>query len=122
VPAIDRIKGADERDFTIAREAGRLSSTADVRPKHVRLIGVAYLLSALMCLLWSYNDINFSARVFPKLLTLGVTLPVYAGWLLVDAKALASGRRRHQRVIQICLVGGGLVLSFVVLEGLTRGW
>jgi hypothetical protein len=111
-----------ERDFTIASQVARISNTDDVRPKHVRLAGVAYLLGASMCFVFTLGHISFERRFFPTLLLLIPVLAVLGAWHLLDAKALAEGRRRHQKLI---LWGGSvaaLALGIVLAEGFKRGW
>jgi hypothetical protein len=111
-----------ERDFTIASQVARISDTDHVRPKHVRLAGVAYLLGALMCFVFTLGHISFERRFFPKLLLLIPVLTVIGAWHLLDAKALAKGHRRHQKLILWGGSGAAFALGIVLSEGFKRGW
>jgi len=112
----------DERDFTIARSVARASNldTRDIRPKHIRLVGVAFILGALMCFLFTVNDINWSRGLYPKLVLLIPSLVSMGVWHIADARALSSGRRRYQKVILGVCLAISFILTVVVCEVLAH--
>ena len=110
-----------DRDFTIARHVASISSTDAVRPKHVRIAGVGYMLTGLMCFLFTADDIRWERRFFPKLVFL---IPVACSlglWFLLDAGALSSGRRRHQKLLLFACIAVSLAGTVVVSESLRHG-
>jgi hypothetical protein len=107
-----------ERNYEMADRLARLGNGTTTQPKHLRVMG-AYLLFATTFLAginvysWSHDELWPKALVIaPAVLLLGV-------WLLVDAKALASGTRRHQKPILWACIGGGSAIGLAILHALT---
>jgi len=59
--------------------------------------------------------------IWPKTVLIFPTLMLLGFWMLADAKALASARRRFTPGLWAC-IGVGSVLGLMVIHTLTGGW
>ena len=105
------------RDSEIAGRLPRLGMDG-TQPKHLRIMG-GYLLFATAVLaginMHSWSD----GRLWPKALIIAPALLLLGVWLLVDANALTSGTRRHQKPILWACIGIGSVVGLAILHTLT---
>ena len=108
-------------DLTVARQVARMSQRRDPRPKDVRLVGVAYLLGALMCFLFTAAKFGGPHVFYPALVFMVPALVANGVWFLIDASALASGRRQHQKAIIAVLSIGAVAIGVVASEILSGG-
>ena len=98
-----------------------MAETERVLPKHVRLAGVAYILTAAMAFAFTLNQVTWENKFYGKLLAIVPASAILGVWFILDASALAAGRRRYQLPILVGLLGVALALAFYVSEMLQRG-
>jgi hypothetical protein len=96
-------------DYTVIEHVQRLVGTPRVRPRDVRLAGVAFILGAVGASALELTSL-WENRWHPKIWGLIPLLVSMGLWWIVDASALAEGRRAHQRE----LIGACVVLGIVV--------
>lgn len=98
-----------------------MAETEHVLPKHIRLAGVAHILTAAMAFAFTLNHVSWENKFYGKLLAIVPATAVLGIWFIVDAGALAAGRRRFQLPILVILLGGAMALAFYAAELLQRG-
>src|SRR5688572_30043262 len=109
-------------DFTIVNMVAPLVETYDVRPKHVRLAGIAHVLSAMMAFGFLHEQLTSARGYFLSgLVALVPSTSIVGLWWWLDAGALAAGRRRFQRPILLALLAFALALAFYVSHLLQSG-
>ena len=106
------------RDHEMAGRARRLGNGAPLGAKHLRVLGGYCLFAGAF--LGGVNVVSWSNHeLWPKALVLAPSVLLLAFWLLLDAEALAAGKRRHQKAILWSCIAAGSAAGLALLRALT---
>ena len=105
-------------DDLMARRAAKLAPGTAITPRHLRFIGGYFLFA--FAVLAGVNVYSWrSGQLWPKALIIAPSVLFIGLWLLVDARALVAGTRRHQRAFVWAFILAGTGTGIAILHALT---
>jgi hypothetical protein len=94
---------------------------AKTQPSHIRGMGIYGLFAAVALVGLNVYSLTNDGRIWPKTVLMIPTLFLLGLWMLVDANALATNRRRFTPILWACMAVGSAV-GLGAIKFLTGHW